>query len=326
MAKQPDLTDLTSNYSAQSVVNNNNQKIKDSFDNTVSRDGSAPNYMEADFDLNSHDLLNGKDGDFSGDLTVRGVNLLEAIGGDVVGPVSASRNTFTGDGSTVDFTLTKTPAGKGSLTIYLNGVYQNANQWTLVGDTLTFSTAPGDAVNIEVYMLNQLDVGTADASNVTTSFGADVDQELQDRYTETEADALFAPLANFTSATWTPVVSDAETGGNVATVSTTKAEYIQIGNLVHVALVLTNIDTTGMTGGNDLYIQGLPTAASNVNGAAGTVRTGQVAVSGPAFVQTGNASSAIRIGENGTGNADFVVVSDLTSGSADIQTNFFYFT
>lgn len=58
MAKAPSLTDLTSQYSAQSTVNNNNAKIEDAFENTLSRDGSSPNQMEADLDMNSNNLLN----------------------------------------------------------------------------------------------------------------------------------------------------------------------------------------------------------------------------------------------------------------------------
>lgn len=58
MAKAPTLDDLTSQYSTQSLLNGNFDKIETSFQNTVSRDGSTPNQMEADFDLNNNDLLN----------------------------------------------------------------------------------------------------------------------------------------------------------------------------------------------------------------------------------------------------------------------------
>lgn len=58
MAKKPVLTDLTSNFGAQNTINNNNSKIEEAFDNTISRDGSTPNQMEADLDLNSNNILN----------------------------------------------------------------------------------------------------------------------------------------------------------------------------------------------------------------------------------------------------------------------------
>jgi hypothetical protein len=60
---------------------------------------------------------------------------------------------FTGDGHTVAFTLTHSPNAIGTPAIYLAGVLQSndglqANSYTLVGTTLTFSTAPGNSVAI----------------------------------------------------------------------------------------------------------------------------------------------------------------------------------
>jgi len=127
-----------------------------------------------------------------------------------------------------------------------------------------------------------------------------------------------------TAATWSAVLSDAETGGNVASVGETRAEYVQIGNLVFCTLVLTNIDTTGMTAANEIYVQGLPQPADNVNGPGGAVRTGRTAVTGPCMVVTSNNSSAIQIGMNNAVNMTFLEVQDLTSTIADIQANFFY--
>lgn len=56
-----DVGSLANTTSARAVINNNSQKIEDAFANTLSRDGSAPNQMEADFDLNNHYLLNVAD-------------------------------------------------------------------------------------------------------------------------------------------------------------------------------------------------------------------------------------------------------------------------
>jgi hypothetical protein len=49
---------------------------------------------------------------------------------------------FTGDGSTVAFTLASAPAGENATNVYINGVYQQKNTYTVVGTTLTFSQAP----------------------------------------------------------------------------------------------------------------------------------------------------------------------------------------
>jgi len=58
MSKIGVLTDVTVIPSAAIAINSNYDTIVAAFDNTLSRDGSAPNQMEADIDLNNNDLLN----------------------------------------------------------------------------------------------------------------------------------------------------------------------------------------------------------------------------------------------------------------------------
>ena len=58
MAKKPDITTIASGYYSRQALNNNFENLQDGFDNTLSLDGSIPNAMGADIDLNSNDLLN----------------------------------------------------------------------------------------------------------------------------------------------------------------------------------------------------------------------------------------------------------------------------
>lgn len=53
-----DLTNLQNENTAVSNININSGLIEDEFDNSLSRDGSAPNQMEANLDMNSNRLLN----------------------------------------------------------------------------------------------------------------------------------------------------------------------------------------------------------------------------------------------------------------------------
>jgi hypothetical protein len=59
-------------------------------------------------------------------------------------------NDFTGDGTTTVFTLIGTPFNENSTFVFVNGVYQQKNTYTVVGTTLTFSAAPPITSNIEV--------------------------------------------------------------------------------------------------------------------------------------------------------------------------------
>lgn len=57
---------------------------------------------------------------------------------------------FTGDGSTVAFTLSSSSLGTNYSNIYINGVYQNKNTYSISSTTLTFTQAPPVNSKIEV--------------------------------------------------------------------------------------------------------------------------------------------------------------------------------
>jgi len=57
---------------------------------------------------------------------------------------------FTGDGATVAFTLASAPASENATNVYINGVYQQKNTYSVAGVTLTFSEAPPVTSSIEV--------------------------------------------------------------------------------------------------------------------------------------------------------------------------------
>ena len=73
MAKQPVVNTISSGYASQSQLNENFTNIQTAFDNTLSLDGSVPNAMQADLDLNDNDLLNVRA------IYVDGVNILNVL-------------------------------------------------------------------------------------------------------------------------------------------------------------------------------------------------------------------------------------------------------
>lgn len=61
---------------------------------------------------------------------------------------------FSGDGTTVDFTLSISPASVNHTMVYVSGIYQNKSTYSISGSTLTFSVAPAlGANNVEVNTL-----------------------------------------------------------------------------------------------------------------------------------------------------------------------------
>jgi hypothetical protein len=59
-------------------------------------------------------------------------------------------NNFTGTGSQTNFTLTVAPSDENNTQVYINGVYQQKNTFSLNGAELIFSTAPPITSTIEV--------------------------------------------------------------------------------------------------------------------------------------------------------------------------------
>ncbi len=90
MAKIASLTTLLSNFSSIAALNANFTKIVTAFNNTLSLDGSTPNSMAADLDMNGNDILN------TGPNTLTGNAQLDAIGA-----LTPTDSVFiVGDGST----------------------------------------------------------------------------------------------------------------------------------------------------------------------------------------------------------------------------------
>lgn len=57
---------------------------------------------------------------------------------------------FTGDGTVVAFTLANSPFSENATNVYINGVYQQKNTYSIAGAVLTFSEAPPVTSSIEV--------------------------------------------------------------------------------------------------------------------------------------------------------------------------------
>jgi hypothetical protein len=57
---------------------------------------------------------------------------------------------FTGTGSTVTYTLASAPISENSTNVYINGVYQQKNTYSVAGTVLTFSEAPPVTSSIEI--------------------------------------------------------------------------------------------------------------------------------------------------------------------------------
>ena len=62
----------------------------------------------------------------------------------------ATIQNFTGTGAQISFTLSNIPASENATNVYINGVYQQKNTYSVSGNTLLFSEAPPLTASIEV--------------------------------------------------------------------------------------------------------------------------------------------------------------------------------
>ena len=88
-------------------------------------------------------------------------------------------NTFTGDGSDTTFTISNAVADENNLLVFIDGVFQAQNVYSISGTTLTFATAPANGRVITVYSaLNNIQGAnvvkatmTGDNSDTTLALG-----------------------------------------------------------------------------------------------------------------------------------------------------------
>lgn len=199
--------------SAATTINNNSALLIAAIENTLSRDGTNPNQMEADLDLNHNDLLNVRTL-VVGDITVDGDNvtgILERAEGaadeaeasadsaeadrilaqiardeavEAAGEVQLALNNwisnqFVGDGTSTTFLLTNNPGTKLNMHVYVDGVKQHTDTYelTFAGDDpqIEFSEAPPLDLPFEIMMGTsvEFEIGTVTDGAITASKIAD---------------------------------------------------------------------------------------------------------------------------------------------------------
>jgi len=136
-------------------------------------------------------------------------------------------------------------------------------------------------------------------------------------------------LEDYEEGTWTPVFRDEVTGGNVASGQAFNGSYTRIGNQCTLHMRVINIDPdTDVTGTNNVYITGLPFAASDVSSNyryVGSMESTRISYSGSIQPRiTENTNYMVISKTNQSGSTAALLWDDITDAQADMYVSITY--
>ena len=139
MAKRPTTTSITSGHASITALNANITALKEGFDNTLSRDGSSPNTMSADLDLNGNDITNV-------------ATITDATGTDVVAAVTTLKNQAATSATNAATSATSSASSATTSTNYatkvdgaVTGSDYSSKAWAIGGTGVTDTASRGAA-------------------------------------------------------------------------------------------------------------------------------------------------------------------------------------
>jgi len=135
-------------------------------------------------------------------------------------------------------------------------------------------------------------------------------------------------LKDYDEALFTPVFADASSGGNVSATAIT-GRLVRTGKEVVITIEGIDIDTTGLTAGNNAFIRNLPFTSES---ATGHEFSGSVSLGGGITFAAGYViplmfanTTSLQFAEVTSGNAvDFLVVSEFPDDTADFKLTLTY--
>jgi hypothetical protein len=125
-----------------------------------------------------------------------------------------NHNSYNGDGSTTDFTLSKAPGSDTDLIVFIDGVYQNSDAFNVSSTTLSFDTAPANGTKVIAYTIGGVVMGktmvvdTLDGDGSTTAFTLSMDP-VQEENTQVYVGGVYQPKGTYSLSGTTLTFSEA---------------------------------------------------------------------------------------------------------------------
>ena len=235
MAKRPVLSTISNILTSLPFINSNYDAVDVAFDNTLSRDGSTPNNMLADLDMDGNSINNA--------------NVVRADSVVLNGTVLSTSSTVAA-ADAVDV-----------------GIADAGGFYTGVTAEAALQEVGADIVALEAVDATLGTVVTLDASNAADFASVDTTDVPNRAAIATEIDTKIA--AEITEGTWTPVLGAVSGGTLTAYTSATEQVgwYQKRGNLVTVWFTVTysSVGLNGTSGLLQVTLSGLPLTFGNTN-------------------------------------------------------------
>ncbi len=158
-------------------------------------------------------------------------------------------NIFAGDGSDTTFTLSQTATNENYLQVFIDGVFQAHNTYSVSGTTLTFATAPANGRVITAYHVEPVNLGTADTITATANNSTDetvyptfVDGATGTQGLETDTGLTYNPSSGLLTISGELDAGSLDISGNADIDGTLEADAITVNG---VTLAETIADTVG---------------------------------------------------------------------------------
>jgi hypothetical protein len=156
------VTPIQSGYLSGAALNALLTDIAAAIENTLSRDGTSPNQLEADIDLNGYRILNSGDAGDEPDALITLEQLQDYIAAHSDGIVAVQIESFTAGVAQTVFNLTDIDyeVGANNLAVYVDGVRKFVDLDFTETDSETVTFLAGMSGGEEVVMLTNQFLGT----------------------------------------------------------------------------------------------------------------------------------------------------------------------
>ncbi len=138
---------IASRYGSIDGLNDNFDRIETALENTLSRDGTAPNAMEAALDMNGNAILNAG-AVYTSNLVLNGNSI---VAGNAFNIAGFAVFPFTATAGQTSFSVSPaTLAPSSYVKVYVNGIKLKATEVSFLGSTVTTPAMElGDEVEVE---------------------------------------------------------------------------------------------------------------------------------------------------------------------------------